>query len=253
MIMHIHKSASYAVTVRQLTYNIKLQETQGHKLKWSSVLREMCNIAWFIVKYNMICQYLAYLKKQLIQNGSILKVISNEVENNMYIRKMKTEFTAITNIIVIIAIIIFSSAITGNTIIRTIGLHGIKMHHVLTTYFIFKSIYFYSIKHYCFLKSEHTVPHILPQAFANNTTKEPISELSPSAVHYSVFTLPQVNSSLIATQIQYTASYKLKQREQSNTTENHKSSSSGVSYYPTKQLCSSSSAQIPSYYKTSHL
>lgn len=136
MIMHIHKSASYAVTVRQLTYNIKLQETQGHKLKWSSVLREMCNIAWFIVKYNMICQYLAYLKKQLIQNGSILKVISNEVENNMYIRKMKTEFTAITNIIVIIAITIFSSAITGNTIIRTIGLHGIKMHHVLTTYFI---------------------------------------------------------------------------------------------------------------------
>lgn len=71
-ILNIQDIATYAIAIRQWSSS-KLQETQGHmdiydKPKWIhriTFLREMCGIAWFIVQYNMIYQYLAYLTRQL--------------------------------------------------------------------------------------------------------------------------------------------------------------------------------------------
>ena len=230
-IMSIHDLATFAVSLRQS--NNKLHETLGgdkyklyDKSKWVhriSVLTEMFSIIWFIIKYNMIYQYLAYLARRWIQSKSTFKVINNEVINNTYIRKLKAEFKdgiTITNFIIFSATVLVNSFITENTIMRTIGLYGIKMHHAIICYI---DIISYIMK-LTDKNSPLTTCTVSQICVKNNKMKEIVIELSP---HDLICTKTQeMNSSFTTCETRYTVSNEtVMQMKKADTIESQKSNS----------------------------
>ena len=129
--------ASSAVSLRQP--NNMIQEmhnckSSGKVTKWMhfafNIVIEMCDTVWFIMKYNMMYQYLAYLKRRWEQGENICKVITNDLINNKYTRKVRKRVkdTNVTYLIVLGFAIVFNLATTNRTIIRTIKQYGIQIH-----------------------------------------------------------------------------------------------------------------------------
>lgn len=128
-IMIIADFANSAVSLRQP--NNKLQGTwKNNRYKnlsrWIchglSVVIEMCSIAWFIMKYNIIYQYITYLARKWIQGENICKTISSDIANNKYVMKLIKGFkdTTVANFLILSAMIVVSFATTNHTISRTI-------------------------------------------------------------------------------------------------------------------------------------
>ena len=129
--------ANSAVSLRQP--NNKIQEIHSCRssdkvIKWMhfvlSILMEMCDIAWFIMKCNMMHQYVTYLTRRSKQGENICKMINNDLTNNKYTRKLRkgAKDTNFTYLLVLGVAIIVNLATTDRSIIRTIKWYGIQIH-----------------------------------------------------------------------------------------------------------------------------
>ena len=129
--------ANSAVSLKQPSNKIQgihSCKTCDKETKWmhfARILMEMCDIAWFIMKYNMMYQYVAYLKRSWEQGENICKVITNDLTNNKYTRKLRkgVKDTNFTYLLALGVAIVVNLATTNCNIIKIIKWYGIQIHH----------------------------------------------------------------------------------------------------------------------------
>ena len=139
-IMVILKSAKCTVSLRQSNQEIQRDnkcKRYEKLLKWIHsgfcILIETYSIVQFILKYNLIYQHFTSLTERWIEGENICKVLSYDVVNNKYIKKLKKSVkdTTITNFLVLSASIFINFATSEFTIIETIKYYGLAMHHAI--------------------------------------------------------------------------------------------------------------------------
>ena len=230
-----------AIDVVILKQSSKFRETRllGHStckhkhVEIAAVIKEICIIVWFAMKYNIIYHHLvhmAYLTRKLIQGEGIFKTL---IANNRYIRELKDTIT-LTNSLIFIATILINSFTTSNTITRTIGLYVLRMHEEIAKYIIIKT-YLLKFNGYLPIKIK-----LLSQTSAANELQETIIEFGHPTTDYPI-------SDSINTQTQHNAIQGNKSVKQDKTKANRDQYSSCD---VVKKLCCVpwyQSPQIPPY------